>query len=181
MSLKADLSERKRPSMPYSVQLTDPAEATAAVHRAERMARQAEIKGDAAEVKKRKAALTRARKQLQQCFKVFEIAALEPDEYEDLIAEHPPTREQIEKAGNDPSEMPEWNADTFYPALLAACVDDDMTAEDWAAFLKKRLSRGERRQLEYALVAINENVRLPEAMVLPKGSPGTGILPLRWR
>lgn len=179
MSLKADLSERKRPSMPYTVQLTDPAEATAAVQQAERMVRQAEIKGDAAEVKKRKAALTRAKKQLQRCFKVFEIVALEPDEYEDLICEHPPTREQIEKAGKDPSEMPEWNADTFYPALLAACVDDDMTAEDWAAFLKRRMSRGERRQLQYALVAVNENVRMPESMMLPKGWLGTGISSLR--
>lgn len=175
MSLKADLAKRKRPSMPYSVQLTDPAEATAALQKAERMVRQAEIKDDKAGLKKCRSAVTRAKQKLADCFKVFEIVALEPDEYEDLIDEHPPTPGQIEKAGKDPSEMPEWNADTFYPALLAACVDDDMTAEDWAEFLKRQMSRGERRQLQYALIAVNENRRMPESMMLPKGWLGTGI------
>jgi hypothetical protein len=179
MSLKADLSGRKRPSMPYSVQVTDPAEATTALQQAERMVRQAEIKDDKAELKRCRTAVTRAKKTLAACFKVFEIVALEPDEYEDLIDEHPPTPGQIEKAGKNPSEMPEWNDDTFYPALLAACVDDDMTAEDWAAFLKRQMSRGERRQLQYAVLAINENRRMPESMMLPKGWLGTGISNLR--
>lgn len=181
MSLKEDLSERQLPSVPYSVQKHDPSKAEEALAQAERMLRQAEVKGDKDEIRRRKTAVTRARNQVKACFTIFELRAIEPDDYEDLICEHPPTPEQIAKAGQDPSQRPEWNDATFYPALLARCVDDDMTAEDWAAFLKKRLSRGERRQFEYTLVAINENVRLPEAMVLPKGSLGTGILPSRWR
>lgn len=174
MSLKDDLSGRRRPSTPYTIQLTDPSESAAALNQAQRMLRQAEIKDDKAELKKRRTAVTRATAKVQECFRVFEIAALEADVYEDLIEDHPPTPEQIEKAGKGPDERPEWNDKTFYPALLEACVDDDMTTEDWTGFLK-RMSRGERRQLQYTLVAINENVRLPESMMLPKGSLGTGI------
>lgn len=181
VSLKDDLSERQLPSVPYSVQKTDPSKAESTLAQAAKMLRQAEVKGDKDEIRKRNAAVARAENRVKACFTIFELHAIEPDEYEDLICEHPPTPEQIAEAGADPSQRPEWNEATFYPALLARCVDGDMTADDWAEFLAKRLSRGERRQLEYTLVAINENVRLPEAMVLPKGSLGTGVLPSKWR
>jgi hypothetical protein len=181
MSLKDDLSERKLPSVPYSVQKADPSKAQAAMEQAARMLRQAEFKGDKDEVRRRKAAVAKAKKQVEACFTIFDVRALEPDVWEALIDEHPPTPEQLAAAGNDPAERPEWDDATFYPALLAKCVDDDMDEADWAAFLKKRMSRGERRQFQYMLVALNENVRLPEAMVLPKGSLGTGILPSSWR
>jgi hypothetical protein len=175
MSLKADLSKRKRPSTPFTVTLADPAEKVEALNEAKRMLRQAEIKEDKAETKQRRAAVTRAGKALEKCFRTFDLVALEPDAYEELIDAHPPTPEEIQEAGKDPAQMPEWNAATFYPALLEACVDEDMTAEDWADFMQHRMSRGERRKLKYALVAVNESVRMPESMMLPKGLQGIGI------
>jgi hypothetical protein len=42
--------------------------------------------------------------------------------YRDLVAEHPPTDAQVAK-GKDRNLVPEWNEDTFLPALIAAsCV-----------------------------------------------------------
>lgn len=179
MSLKDELNARELPSAEYAIQRKDPSEAQAELEKAARALRQAEIRGDKtpehkADLKRCKAAVTRAKKKVESCFTVITIRAIETDQYEDLISDHPPTDEQLAEAGKDPADRPEWNEDTFYPALLAACVDGDMTAGDWADFLEHKLSRGERRQLMYALIAVNENERMPESMMLPKGSLGTG-------
>jgi hypothetical protein len=49
-----------------------------------------------------------------------------------------------------------------------------MDLEDWTDFLAGNVSKGEKQALFVACLAVNENARLPEAMLLPKGSPGSG-------
>lgn len=167
---------RDLPSVPFSVQKSDPGKAAVDLQQAQLLLWQAETQGaDKSVLGRRRAAVTRARKKVEACYETHIIKALPAESYEEVIEAHPPTPEQVEAAGKSPDERPEWNGDTFYPALLEACVDGDKTAEDWAVFLKD-LTRGELRQLKYALIALNENERLPESMMLPKGSPGIGNL-----
>lgn len=174
MSLKDQLTTRARPSITEHIEIKDPSEAKAKLQQALRVLKHAEAKGDPAEVKRCKAAANRAGKQVEACFAKIILRALKSEAYEALIEEHPPTPEQTAKAGKNPAERPEWNEDTFYPALFAACAEGDMTEDDWAGFLEENVSRGERRRLYMAALAVNENERMPESMMLPKGSPGTG-------
>jgi hypothetical protein len=174
MSLKEQLTSRARPSVTEHIEIKDPREAKAKLQQALRVLKQAEAKGDPVEVKRCKTAVTRAGKQLEKCFAKITLRALKSKPYEALIGEHPPTPEQIAEAGKNPADWPEWNEDTFYPALFAACAEGDMEEEDWSGFLEENVSRGERRRLYMAALAVNENERMPESTMLPKGSPGTG-------
>lgn len=61
--------------------------------------------------------------------------------FEDLVLEHPATKEQIESAKKNGDDEPGWNPDTFMPALMAAAIvspnisEEEMTemweSEDW--------------------------------------------------
>lgn len=86
---------------------------------------------------------------------------LPPDEFEALVAAHPPT-----KAQQDEGDM--WDRTTFTPALLAACaVDSDMTEKDWTDELARpSWSRADRDQVFMA--ALTANV-LPRSVTVPKG------------
>lgn len=166
------LMNRTLPSVTQAIAIDDPTSALRALSHADRVHQHAVRSGDAAEIKRTKAALTRAQKKHDACFEQLTIRALRPKMYEALIAEHPPTREQTATA-TAPHEAPQWNRDTFRPALLAACVEGDMTAEDWAAWLEEHSSRGEGDKLFVVTLALNEAERLPESVMLPKGSPLT--------
>lgn len=84
------------------------------------------------------------------------VAALPPAEMDDLVAAHPATAEQLEKT---PQAV--WNPDTFAPALLAGCVDSDMTETDWAELTTKGpVTTGEVRWLFQAALDVND--RSPE-------------------
>lgn len=54
---------------------------------------------------------------------ILHISALPPAVYDELIGEHPPTDEQ--RAKNY-----QWNPETFAPALLAACIGQDLPDEE---------------------------------------------------
>lgn len=88
------------------------------------------------------------------------LLALRPQEYDDLLSEHPPTKEQKAAGGT-------YNPDTFNPALIAAClVEPQLSAEevleiweggDW--------SRGELSDLTMAVLTVNNgrfDVSFPE-------------------
>lgn len=89
----------------------------------------------------------------------FTLAAVTKEDFEDLKDEHPPTREQKSAAGDD---KPEWNTDTFPPALIAAsCVRvetpdgtaDGLTLEEAQAIWRSRsYNEGERGQLFNAAI-----------------------------
>lgn len=169
MSQKERLKHRKLPSVTESILVDDPTNALRSFQRAQRVWEHAVRSGDAEQVNRTQAALTRAEKKLDTCYEHIVLRALRPKEYEELIGEHPPTPEQVAEAPS-PHERPQWDRETFRPALLAACAENDMTAEDWVEFIEEHAATGEGNKLFVAAIAVNESVRLPEAAMLPKGS-----------
>ena len=71
------------------------------------------------------------------------LTSISANEYDELLAEHPPTKEQKEQDGAG------YNADTFAPAIIAAVVSEpkltvEQATEIWTS---KTWSRGELRDL----------------------------------
>ncbi len=53
----------------------------------------------------------------------FVFAAVDPETYDRLKAEHRPTERQRTEARKQNQDLPEWNVETFPPALVAAsCI-----------------------------------------------------------
>lgn len=78
------------------------------------------------------------------------LRAIGSKAYDDLVAAHPPTREQKK-------EQSAWNPDTFPAALLTACSLEPKIDEESAKqiFQSEHWSRGEKMGLFYALVTLN--------------------------
>lgn len=75
------------------------------------------------------------------------LTALPPAEWEDLVARHPPTPENL-ALGH------QWNIDSFRPALLAASVGAD--SPDWDLLVKEgRMTVGELQGLFDAAIMLN--------------------------
>lgn len=90
------------------------------------------------------------------------FTALGSKAYDDLIAEHPPTKDQK-------SDGAVWNPDTFAPALVSACsvepkIDNDSAVE---VFASESWSRGELSDLFMAVVRLNA-----EGLDVPFGGNG---------
>lgn len=168
VSLRARLATRARPRIEYPllVEQDGHAAATAALEEALQAWRQVVLRDDPdpQELAAVQAAVDAAQADLDGCYERIVLRALPPPEYEALIAAHPPTAEQ---RGEDPPQI--WNPTTFRPALLALCVESDMSAEDWADFLDQRCSAAERQGLYVAALAVNEQERIAEPLALPKG------------
>ncbi|MGW4426434.1 hypothetical protein [Streptosporangium sp. NPDC004631] len=96
----------------------------------------------------------RARVTVAACYEPVIVVALDPPEYEALLAEHPPKEE---KAAWGPG---------FGRALLLAGVQGDLDREEWAIFLDSRLSHGE--QVEAYNLALAVNIRVLDPGI-PKG------------
>lgn len=161
-SLRARLAERRRPHLPYPLLVDDPTEAQQQLDAARQELRQVLIRGD--DTIAAQAAVAQAQADLDGCYAHITLTALRPADYEALIAAHPPT---VVQAAETPPQI--WNPDSFRPALLAACADGDMTADDWTSFLAERCSQGERQGLYVAALIVNEQERIAEPLVLPKG------------
>lgn len=88
--------------------------------------------GDDADVKARaKELLDEAKAHRAECFHRVWFRGLPFDEFDALVALHPPTDEQRRS-----DEQHAWNPDTFVWALLEECVvDGDLTADEWKAEL----------------------------------------------
>lgn len=72
--------------------------------------------------------------------------------YEQLIVDHPPTKDQKAKGM-------EYNVDTFAPALVSACSVDGMPVED-ARMLLEEWNQTEAGMLFGAALAVNQEQRL---------------------
>lgn len=104
-----------------------------------------------------------ARSAVDACHETLTIVALAPDDWEALVAAHPPTEQQKDAW---------WNPATFIPALLAECVASDVTAADWADYTTKGpMSLGEVTSLVNA--ALDVNHRVSDSRALGKGSTET--------
>lgn len=119
---------------------------------AERALTTAQASGDPGAVAAAVAALEACRDRL-----VFQ--ALPAHEFEALIAAHEP--QESDRASGD-----QWHAETFVPALIAACiVDSDLTEDDWKQELAG-WSVAERNAIFAAAVSANVVSR---SVVIPKG------------
>ncbi|TKG58899.1 hypothetical protein [Prauserella endophytica] len=98
-----------------------------------------------------------AKQQVEACYEPLTLVALPPEDYEALIAAHPPTAEQKKQ---DPEVT--WNEDTFRPALLSVTVEGDVTEQDWAEMYKTgQINIGEFRELVYACLLVNNRATDP--------------------
>lgn len=146
MSLRDRLAVRARPTTTYGLRVDDDTTA-----RAELVAAQAD--GDAERV-------AAARAAVHACYEQLLIRALPPTDMEALLEAHPPTKTQRDRgAVFDPV--------TFVPALLTACVESDITVDDWSDYTTKGpLTQGETTALFTAVWELNYRAPDPD---LPKG------------
>lgn len=107
-------------------------------------------------IEQARTALTAAMTALDGCYEQITVTALEPKDFEALIAEHPARKDKDEA----------WNDETFPRALFIACAGDDLSPAEWVEFLEGRCSQAERDAL--LLTAQQVNVRVPDGTV-PKG------------
>jgi hypothetical protein len=115
MGLKDRLATRQRPSTTYKLRIDDDAAA----------------RTDLAAVTAAGADVEEAQAQLDACYEQLIITALPPVEMEALLAAHPATDAQRAK------DKTVFNQDTFVSALLAACIDSDVTESDWQEYTTK--------------------------------------------
>lgn len=113
MGLKDRLSARRRPTATYQLRIDDDTTA-----RAELAA--ARAAGDEARI-------VAAQEAVEACYEQVTLTALPPADMEALLAEHPAPETLQGKSIFNPA--------TFIPALLAACVDSDVTEADWAEYI----------------------------------------------
>lgn len=109
--------------------------------------------------------ITTAREKLAACYETLHLAAMPPEDWDDLVTAHPPPEKYKDRAWCD--------VGTFLPAALAACVVDaaDITEADWSDHVNKgAMSPGEIRALLDDLVALHD--RSPD-VGLPKDSTGS--------
>ena len=113
MSLRDRLAKGTRPRVTYPLRVEDD---TAA--RSELAA--ATASGDEERI-------TLAREAVDACYEQVAIVALPPAEMEELLGQHPPSDSQRKDGAI-------FDRVTFVPALLAACVESDVTEDDWREY-----------------------------------------------
>lgn len=134
MSQRERLLRRRRPPVSVDIRVDFSPEADAAfvaVEQAERELRMAPLPShrDAARAK-----LEEAKTATGLFVETLQVSPIPAPTYEALIAENPPTEDNRARGLI-------WNPDTFAPALLAACVGQElpeserMTEKDWLDWL----------------------------------------------
>lgn len=162
--LRDRLLDRQRPVLAVSLLIDDDTQARRDVALAEEAFRVAHLRGEDDREKAVRAArreVDKTIKALDGCFATVTVRAMPPEEFEALIAAHPPEQG---KDGGDAGEA--WSDVTFPRAAFLACVDGDMSRAEWEKFLDTQCSQAERLQLYNA--ALSVNVRAPSYAV-PKG------------
>lgn len=161
--IRDKLRSKQRRSVTVALAVADTGEAETALARAHADHRLASLghgsDGHEEEVTRAREAVAAAQRAEADCYEHVTVTALPADEFEALVDAHP-TRD------GDAGGVP-WHTATFRPALLAACVDADMTEQDWAAYFAESGSVGDQVGLYNAVLEVN--TRTPEPSI-PKGS-----------
>lgn len=151
-SLREVLSGKVRPRRTYRMALTDPEPAQQALADAQQEARLAVVRhgSESEQAGEAAAAVAAAQVAVDACWHQIVLYALPAPRFAALMREHPPTKEGRVRGD-------EWNPDTFQPALIAACAqDDDMTEQEWADELNSdRWPLGHRNALFAEALAVN--------------------------
>jgi hypothetical protein len=158
-SLRDRLLNRERPTATYRLRVADDAEQQREWALAQDGLRVAQLRADAdaaREQAKARRQLDKAQAALEACYEEIRVRALEPVVFEALVEQHPARKDTEDEA---------WNGDTFPRALFLACVEGDLTPEEWSGFLDRACSHAERSELMFLALAVNS--RSP-AGVIPK-------------
>jgi hypothetical protein len=133
VSRRERLGKRKLPSATVSIRLdptsTEADDAREDLRQAEFELRLAEESPDHTRLPALREAVEAAQARVDAAFEYFVINAIPAPEFEALIHDHPPTADQRKEGFS-------WNRESFFPALLAACVEGSESAQDWADMLK---------------------------------------------
>lgn len=144
------LLARKRPTLPYQLAVEDDTAAVAELAAAKDALDTARFRDDdraeqaVAEAETR---LQAAREAVAACYEPILLTAMEPKAFEALAAQP----EHAAREGKDEK----WNATTFPRAVFFECAPDDLSREEWEAFVEERLAAGEREALFLAALGIN--------------------------
>lgn len=160
MSLRERLLNRPRPSGTCPVRLDDDADARREVEQAGILLNLLEMQGDAADqaaLRKARTRLKKAEEAVRACYGQVTLRALAADDWEALVSAHKPRPGTEDRL---------WNIDTFPKAAFFACVESDLSEQDWQHVWGTVLSAAE--QIELSNAAIRVNVRVPDSS-LPKG------------
>lgn len=167
-SIRDRLKGRKRPSMQVPIAVDDVEAATRESLLAEDAWRTCHLQPDGPErakaIKAARRELDAAIEKLNACYVKVTVRAMPPEEFEALVAAHPPR--DAKDIGKDEDPDVAWNGKTLPRAAFLACVDGDMSRSEWEEFLDGQCSRAERDQLYTA--ALTVNMRTPSESV-PKG------------
>lgn len=145
MSLRDRLAARQRPTVTFLLRIDEDGAALAELAAAQAVGAPERVAAAEAAV--------------EACYERLTINALPPADLEALVEAHPPSEAERDKKI--------FNMPTFLPALLAACVDSDITEDEWATLTTKGpLTQGETTALFQAAWEIN--YRSPDPG-LPKG------------
>lgn len=159
MSLRERLKARPRPSAVFKLRMEDDTkqrEELAKANLAVTLARNVHEDGSG-ELVEAERKFQQAQDELDACYEPLRLVALPPEEYEALLASHPPTEEQRKK---DSDAM--WNGDTFPFALIAVTVEGDMSEDDWREMHKEgRLNIGEFHRLFLECLEVNNRAANP--------------------
>jgi hypothetical protein len=123
-------------------------------------------------------ALELARLEMEPHLVTFVVEAIGREAYEDLIDQHPPTKEQRDRWRKEHAQQaslgqgPRWNDDTFPPALISASAVQPRLSESQSRELwdGKVFSQGEAALLFVTCQAVNQN---PRVVALGKDSSRT--------
>lgn len=165
MSQRERLLGRRIPPTPVAIRVDFSAEADAAYaehEAASRALQMAEFRG--ADLDAERARVDAAKAAIEPYLEVLLVAPVAPDLHDDLIGAHPPTDEQRKQGA-------QWDTDTFMPALLAACIGQElpegerMAEKDWAewASTASASASGELVTLFQTCVTVND--RSPDVRV----------------
>lgn len=111
--------------------------------------------------------------QVEESTEEFVFRGIGRRPYDDLLAGHPPTQTQIESNKAKGLRAPDYNPDSFPPALCAAsCVSHEATFDEWKALLgdSERWNSAEELLLFQAALAANTDARVVD---VGKGSAAT--------
>lgn len=154
MALRDRLQGKTRPTLPHLIRVDDTTDAVTAANAAQNdlLAALGTEREQAA-----RDAVQAAQDALTACFEPITLTAMRPEDFEALIAAHPP------REGHPVDQA--WNVDTLPRATFFACAPADMTEQEWADWLTTTCSHAEQVELFNSAVAVNVRTISP---TLPK-------------
>lgn len=141
MSLRERLEAKRRPALPHELCIDDPTVAEQQVQQALAALGLAQLRQPAdgeqpdetaaAALADAQAALEQAQEQLRACYETVQLHALEPGDFEALVAAHPPTTRP---------DKDEWEGKTFEPASsrCAPPAASSTSSGGWATWAAAR-------------------------------------------